>query len=240
MAWQKKFLFFSGVFLFVSCASTNKIEPEGFSKKYLKTNYEYFSDGGQFIVGPQLSSEDFKELKASTDVAVIVNLRSPAENSRVAFDQWELARTLGFDYHQVPLMNGGKINPSSLARIDSLLQSKGTQKVLVYCSSGNRAAAWYSLYKSSKSAKTTEEALQVSQKMGLQNQRLKGILTAYLSKAGLTEDTFLVTEDQAQAHEITNDNSQAQGFLQLPQKEEVSPEDSSTELDIETDDPMML
>jgi len=93
-----------------------------------------------------------KSLVLNSDIELLINLRNPGENKKVPFDQWQLAQTLGIEYHQIPLMNRGKINPKSVDRIEALLQSRKGKKALVYCSSGNRAAAWYSLHRSINSA----------------------------------------------------------------------------------------
>jgi|GEM_PF-2869425 len=220
----------------MACSNlSKKVEKPGFKSDRLASGFEYYTDGSEFLVGPQLSSEDFKELKASSDIELLINLRNPGENKKVPFDQWQLAQTLGIEYHQIPLMNRGKINPKSVDRIEALLQSRKGKKALVYCSSGNRAAAWYSLHRSINSAINSEQAIGYGDNMGLKNRKLRGILTAYLSKAGLVDEGLVVQEERA---------------LLAPQIIERSPitpmppmEDRIIEIEddaIETDDPMML
>ena len=223
-----------GAFFLAACASTPEPETKSFTTERLATGYEVHGDGGNFLVGPQLSSEDFKELKATTDVDLIINLRSASENRKVPFDQWQLAQRLGLEYHQIPLLNKGTLNPKSIDRIEALLQKRPGKKVLVYCASGNRAAAWYSLHKAANTPTNSEQALTLSHKMGLKNRKLKGILTAYLSKAGLVDDDFVLEDESAK---LQKNMMEETAIIPMPQKEEIiEVEDSS----IETDDPMML
>lgn len=72
---------------------------------------------------------------AGRDV-LVVDLRTPGEGID---SEAEAARSLGIDYHNVPV-SGTVIDPAQVQRLDALLSEAEGRPVVVHCASGNRAA----------------------------------------------------------------------------------------------------
>ena len=182
-------------FLFLaSCSSSSKTTGGGegtYSTGNLESGYEHYHDGGRIYVGPQLSAENIKELKSSTDIDVLINLRGLSENKKVPFDAKTEARSVGLSYYQVPFMKGMTPSGQAITKIESILKKHSGQKALVYCASGNRAAGWYGAHKATNNSLSTTAAMGHAKSMGLNNRKLAGIMTAYLARSGITTEDIV-------------------------------------------------
>ena len=211
MFWRILILSIVSTTLITGCSSGSKNEGgEGpaYQVESLNSNYEYYSVNDQIFIGPQPSEENIKEFKSDKDVAVIINLRAKKENKKVNFDPKKVSQSVGIKYYQVPLMKNGQPSEASLDRIDSIMKKHGRVRTLVYCSSGNRAAAWYATQNAKKNEMTTDEALDSAHKVGLANKKLKGILTSYLSEKGITVEKAMEEPEPTMAKAETDDEAE--------------------------------
>jgi|GEM_PF-6340682 len=174
-------------FLVVGCSSKSKDGDAGSVEiAQLGSGYEYYKDADGIIVGPQPSAEDIKEFKSDGNVAVIINVRSKRENRKVKFNPKTVAKSVGIKYYQIPLMKNRAPNKAAAEKISQIVKKADGKDVLVYCSSGNRAAAWYGIHKAMGGETTTNQAVNAAVGMGLNNRQLKTMLTGFLASSGLT------------------------------------------------------
>jgi rhodanese-related sulfurtransferase len=73
-------------------------------------------------------------------ISLVINLCNPAE---FHWDEKSAAKEAGLDYYNISLFGlDGSFNPPAIKQISTLVQQHQDDKILVHCSSGNRAAAW--------------------------------------------------------------------------------------------------
>ena len=171
----------------------------------LSGGYEYFSANDNIFVSEQPNEEQVNEFKTELDVGVVINLRGKSENRKVQFNPKTVAKSAGMKFYQIPLMKKGQPSEKALSKITKVMDKYSNEKVMVYCSSGNRAAAWYGIYKAAASGGlSTAQAIEHAESMGLKNRKLKGVTMAYLTKSGLTQD---VVESASEAAEEMSDDA---------------------------------
>lgn len=71
---------------------------------------------------------------------VVINLRSEKEKSKYVFEE-DTVEALSMRYYHLPV-NGKKLDKAVFKGISDTLQAHAGEKVLIHCSSGNRASAW--------------------------------------------------------------------------------------------------
>ncbi|MDA3933737.1 MAG: sulfur transferase domain-containing protein [Gammaproteobacteria bacterium] len=88
-----------------------------------------------------LSAEQLASLKAD-GLTSVIDLRRPAEGLE---STQNVAAELGLSYNNVPL--GGKLpDTQTMAQISAIIDNAGSGKVLLHCSSGNRAGLVLATY----------------------------------------------------------------------------------------------
>jgi uncharacterized protein (TIGR01244 family) len=86
----------------------------------------------------QPTEAEFRAL-ARSGVRHIVNLRPASEQPD--FDEAALVRSLGMEYHSLPVAGGADVTPENARKLDSLLAELGNEPVLLHCATGNRVGA---------------------------------------------------------------------------------------------------
>lgn len=110
-------------------------------------------------------------------VSLVINLRAPDEMN---WDEAAAVRNLGMRYENVPL--GGKaFDAQAIARIDELVTKAGDEKVLVHCSSSNRAGGWFATHLVSQDKKSLEDALAMGRKAGITKGFVEDAVKAHLA-----------------------------------------------------------
>ncbi|MDG1750366.1 MAG: sulfur transferase domain-containing protein [Thalassotalea sp.] len=94
----------------------------------------------KLVVGGQPTIADLKLLH-SLGVKQVVNLRPNTEKND--FDEPQLLKDLGIEYHSIPLTDISTFNKDSAFKVKCVLDLK--QPTLVHCASGNRVGALIAL-----------------------------------------------------------------------------------------------
>ena len=106
----------------------------------------YATVGEDFIIGGQPTEKALREMKAK-GVTTVVNLRSPAEMARIAFDEAKLIADLGMKYVYIPV-RGDSAYPYSPAALEKFTEVMRTNdgKVLLHCTIAWRASHLWGAY----------------------------------------------------------------------------------------------
>ena len=198
--------------LTVGCSSKSKSEGTTDDYKVAETGsgYEYYSVNDMYFIGPQPTAENIKEFKSDLDIGVVINLRSRRENKKLDFDPKKVSKSVGIAYHNIPLMKRGAPSDMAMAKIEKIIMQNDGKRVLLHCSSGNRAAAWYAAYMAKKTRMTTDAAIENAKKVGLRNKKLKMQLSSYFEKNNITE-TAMAESAETPAEEGMKDEMSAEG-----------------------------
>jgi protein tyrosine phosphatase (PTP) superfamily phosphohydrolase (DUF442 family) len=114
-------------------------------------------------------------------VSVVVNLRHPSEFD---WNERSAAESLGFSYHNLPVVGTAPLSHETFAAIDALIEEHQGEQVLVHCASSNRVGAWFTVHLVSHRGMSLENALPVGRKAGLTKKPLVEKVRAYLETGG--------------------------------------------------------
>ncbi len=78
------------------------------------------------------------QILAASGVRHIIDLRVPGERD---WDESALVRSLGMEYHSIPVSGATGVTSENAAALNSLLAQIGDEPVLMHCASGNRVGA---------------------------------------------------------------------------------------------------
>lgn len=112
-------------------------------------------------------------------VRVVINMRAPSE---LDWDEAAAAAELGLDYFNVPI-SGASFDPASIARIDALVDAHQGQKILLHCSSSNRAGGWLATHLIA-GGMSSDEAIDVGRRAGITKQVIVDSVETWASKTG--------------------------------------------------------
>jgi uncharacterized protein (TIGR01244 family) len=98
-------------------------------------------------------------------VGLVINLREPTE---FTWDENKAAKQAGLDYYNVPIsVTGESFDPDSINQISALVTKYKDQKILLHCSSGNRASAWLAIHLAQDHNMQGEAAISLAKQAGL-------------------------------------------------------------------------
>lgn len=129
------------------------------------------------FAGGQPTQTEFQAL-ANFGVKHIVNLRPAAEQD---WDEGEFVRTLGMQYHSIPVAGASGITRENGALLAAALQKIGSAPVLVHCSSSNRVGALIAVHESFANGTDIEAAILEGRRWGLT--RLEPLVRELLADA---------------------------------------------------------
>ena len=137
-------------------------------------------------IGGQPSQEDLRVAKEQGFEA-IVNLRLPGEKD---WDERQAVTDLGMEYRQVAFINSDtkEFYKAGFNEMNDVYKNLYGKKVLVHCSSGNRAAAWLTSYLATQNNQNIADALVVGEGMGLSKDALKDKVVEFVNQTALSED----------------------------------------------------
>lgn len=106
----------------------------------------YAKVGEDVFIGGQPTERALRELKAA-GVTTIVNLRSPSEMARIAFDEAKLITELGMEYVYLPVRGDAEFpyTTATLAKFTEVM-GKAEGKVLLHCTIAWRASHLWAAY----------------------------------------------------------------------------------------------
>jgi uncharacterized protein (TIGR01244 family) len=121
-----------------------------------------------FLAG-QPTNEQLASLKSKEKIEVVINLRSAEEIKGLNFDPKDGAESLKLTYYNLPFFKDGELDKDTIAKIESTFMThhKAGQKVLVNCSSGNRAAAWFATHFANHHGDPIDKAISEGQAAGM-------------------------------------------------------------------------
>ena len=103
--------------------------------------------------------------------AVVVNLREESETG-FSKDEKKWVESKGMTYYHIPV-NGKDMKAAQFDAVEKVLSDHPKQKVLVHCSSANRAGAWFAYHVSRKHKDKPEKAMKMGEAMGMTKSGLK-------------------------------------------------------------------
>ncbi len=158
---------------FTGCASSEKT-----LKNVGNLDRVYVFHKGMYSAQPDRAAlEELKELGVKT----VINLRAPRED-RVTFNnEKKFARELGMDFYSVPMLGDKAFDQGSIDQVYALYkQGKSNGKVLIHCSTGNRAAAWLAAHLFFHDGFSKEESIEVAQEKGLISEKMLEKISNYI------------------------------------------------------------
>ena len=116
------------------------------------------------------------------DVGVVISLREPSETE---WDEAQEAGSLGMAYYNVPVpASGPELDQSAMEDISALVREHRDQKILLHCSSGNRAAAWFAVHLVVDHGMDIEPSIALARKAGLTKPGMEARVRNYLGAGG--------------------------------------------------------
>jgi uncharacterized protein (TIGR01244 family) len=120
------------------------------------------------------------ETAGDAGVSIIINLRRPSESD---WDEAGAAAALGLDYFQVPVDGSEPELPSTaLDEVSQIVEANPDATILVHCSSGNRASAWFAVYLVQEAGMDEEQAISTANQTGLTSSSMEKKVRAYLEQ----------------------------------------------------------
>ena len=134
---------------------------------------------GRLYIASQPDQEALEHAKGA-GVDIVINLRGESESD---WDEAAEVSELGLEYHRVPV-NGAaeKLAPEPFRKISDIVVTNPDAEILVHCSSGNRASAWFATYLALVQGMDTEEAISTAQLTGLSNKGLEQKVRDFLNQ----------------------------------------------------------
>jgi protein tyrosine phosphatase (PTP) superfamily phosphohydrolase (DUF442 family) len=118
-----------------------------------------------YYLSAQPSLEALRWYK-SQGVNYIINLRTENENkdfSAYAFNEENIAKELGLEYHSLPIGGSKDYTPENLERFEKLI--KGDEKLLIHCRSAGRATIFFMAYLIQHKGYSVNEAAKIGRQI---------------------------------------------------------------------------
>ena len=115
-------------------------------------------------------------------VGVVINFRPASE---MQWDEEEASKELGLAYYNLPISRGGDtLDAQSVNRAGELVRQHADTGILLHCSSGNRAAAWFAVHLVQDDGMAIEPAIELASSAGLTSAGLRDRVRNYLAQGG--------------------------------------------------------
>ncbi len=122
-------------------------------------------------------SQEQMQVLAKSGVKHIISLRPASETD---WDEAELARSLGMEFHNIPVAGADGVTSENARKLQDLLTSLEGQPTLVHCASSNRVGALRALNAAESGGEPLESAISTGKAWGLTS--LEPAVRAALSK----------------------------------------------------------
>jgi protein tyrosine phosphatase (PTP) superfamily phosphohydrolase (DUF442 family) len=126
------------------------------------------------------SQPDFETLDIArkNGVELVLNLRDPSE---YIWDEKIAAQQSGLIYYNIPISASGEaFNPDAIKQISALVQQHKDQKILLHCSSGNRASAWLAIHLIKDHNMPSDRAISLAKQAGLTSPLIKSRVKQFI------------------------------------------------------------
>lgn len=148
---------------FVSVLSAREPEPAMPASVASPGAWLRVQGDGRYSAG-QPTAEQLQTLSAH-GIGVVIDLRADSETP--GLDEATLVRSLGLDYHNLPVGGAAGLTRDNVQALDRLLADAGDRPLLVHCASGNRVGALMALREAWLRGATSEHALEVGRTWGM-------------------------------------------------------------------------
>jgi len=112
-------------------------------------------------------------------VGVVINLRGPGEQD---WDEAAAAAESGLTYYNLPVSRSGPgFDDDVLAEISRVVGKHRDTKILMHCSTGNRAAAWFAYHLVRDHGMPAEPSIELAKQAGLTHAGMESRVRAYLA-----------------------------------------------------------
>jgi rhodanese-related sulfurtransferase len=116
-------------------------------------------------------------------VAVVIDLREPAEFAAFEWKEADAAKNAGLVYYNLGIPSSGdSFEPQAMRQITQLVHQHKNQKILLHCSSGNRASAWLAIHMVQDHETDLETAIALATKTGLTHPKIEARVRQYLTE----------------------------------------------------------
>jgi len=122
-----------------------------------------------YIAG-QPAAESFAAL-AKAGVRHVINFRPPEETP--GFNEAAIATQSNLAYYNIPVSGAADLTRDKVKLLDNVLNKIGNEKVILHCSSGNRAGALMALRAAWIEGASAEQAIEAGERHGLTKLRPK-------------------------------------------------------------------
>ncbi len=147
---------------------------------------------GRYSAG-QPTAEQLQTLSAH-GIGVVIDLRADAETP--GLDEAALVRSLGLDYHNLPVGGAAGLTRDNVQALDQLIAGAGDRPLLLHCASSNRVGAMMALREAWLRGATSEHALEVGRAWGMKG--LESDVNALLQTTGQTIVSSAVSREPSQ------------------------------------------
>lgn len=114
-------------------------------------------------------------------VGVVINLREPSE---FEWDEPAEVQRLGMTYFNLPVSTEGTgLNQETMETISRLVRQHANQKILLHCSSGNRASAWFAVHLANDHGMGAEQSIALARQAGLDQLQMENRVRNYLGSS---------------------------------------------------------
>lgn len=104
------------------------------------------------------------QVLANSGVKHIISLRPSSE---LDWDEAAYVKSLGMEYHNIPVAGAAEVSQENAKRLDDLLTNLDGQPTLVHCGSSNRVGALRALTAAAKNPEALESAIATGKSWGL-------------------------------------------------------------------------
>lgn len=130
-----------------------------------------------FLAG-QPTAADFQEFK-KRGVKSVLNLRTKDE---MDFDEAQTLKTLGLEYHHVPIAGPDSLTDENFDKLRKLLNEKQQRPMLLHCASANRVGAVWLAHRVLDGGQTVEAALAEAKTVGLKSPPMEAKAKDYIAR----------------------------------------------------------
>jgi uncharacterized protein (TIGR01244 family) len=153
----------------IACAALPAQQDFPSIKNFLRVNEK-------ICTGGQPAMDDLARLK-SEGVKAVVNLRRPAEYN--AEEEAAKAKELGLRYFNIPV-SVAELKPEQADEFLKVMSDPANRPVFLHCSTANRVAAFWMIYRVLKDGWKLEAAEEEANKIGLRSQALRDFAVDYI------------------------------------------------------------
>lgn len=156
------------------------------SKDWTKGSWgdtEYSMYKGLYFSG-QPDMEELEQAIEEDQIKAIVNLRPKSEDPKVFDKELELAGNKNVAYYNIPIDGSKELDKKQMDKIETVVRKhhKNKENVIIHCSSGQRAMAWFAVHLIEHHKMSVDKGLKLSGKGGLKNDGLKDKVRTYFKK----------------------------------------------------------